>query len=188
MPSRRTSLTTVCVRGRITPPRLRRRDVWDVRSRTVDCVTCEARLQRPQSRWMPREPSRFDGATSHMSRAAVTPLHYFSTHARSTSCVRPPRDAEARVAQGARAGVAELPAAQGVDARARAAHGVRGGALPQHRRMLAPRHGDIHDSRRRLHACVRVLRRLARASEQVSISPSRPAWPTQSQPWRFSML
>ena len=86
--------------------------------------------------------------------------------------VRPPR-AEARVAQGARAGVAELPAAQGIDARARASHRVRGGALPQHRRMLAPRHGDVHDSRRRLHARLRVLRRVARTSSELD--PAEPA-------------
>ena len=48
------------------------------------------------------------------------------------------------------------------DARPPPEHGVRGGPLPQHRRVLAPRHRDVHDSRRRVHAGVRLLRGGAR--------------------------
>ena len=41
-------------------------------------------------------------------------------------------------------------------------HRLRGSALPEHRRVLAPRHGDVHDPRRRLHARLRLLRGAAR--------------------------
>src|SRR5207237_10429071 len=66
--------------------------------------------------------------------------------------------AEARVAESARARLAELSSSQGVDALAEPPHGVRGSAVPEHRRMLEPWDGDLHDPRRRLHACVLVLR------------------------------
>ena len=66
------------------------------------------------------------------------------------------------MAEGPRARVAELPAPQGADARPQPAHGVRGSALPQHRRVLEPRDGDLHDPRRRLHARLLILRRRAR--------------------------
>src|SRR5262245_34282928 len=69
--------------------------------------------------------------------------------------------AEARVAQGPCAGVGELPSAEGLDALAGAAHGLRGSQLPQHRRVLASWHRDVHDSRRHVHALVRVLQRHA---------------------------
>ena len=75
---------------------------------------------------------------------------------------RPTPRAEAGMAEGPRARVAELPAPQGADARPQPAHGVRGSALPQHRRVLEPRDGDVHDPRRRLHARLLVLRRRAR--------------------------
>ena len=45
------------------------------------------------------------------------------------------------------------------DAREVAAHRLRGGELPQHRRVLGARHRDLHDPRRRLHAPLRVLQR-----------------------------
>ena len=54
---------------------------------------------------------------------------------------------------------ARLRAAQGPDARARSPHGVRGGPLPEPRRVLEPRHGHVHDPRRRVHARLRLLRR-----------------------------
>ena len=38
-----------------------------------------------------------------------------------------------------------------------AGHGVRGGGLPEHLRVLDRRHGHVHDQRRALHAGVRVL-------------------------------
>ena len=88
---------------------------------------------------------------------------------------------EARVAQGARARVAELSAPEGADARAEPPHRVRGGALPEHRRVLEPRHGDVHDSRRRLHARLRLLRRRRTAVPAPSTPRSRRASPTPSR-------
>ena len=94
-----------------------------------------------------------------------------------------PRAAQARVAEGARARVAELPAAQGHDARPQAQHRLRGGALPEHRRVLAPRHGDVHDPRRRLHARVRLLRRAARQAGRTRPGRAARASPKPSPRW-----
>ena len=44
-------------------------------------------------------------------------------------------------------------------------HRLRGRALSEHRRVLAPRHRHVHDPRRRLHARLRLLRRRARAAD-----------------------
>ena len=41
--------------------------------------------------------------------------------------------------------------------RPRPGHGVRGGGLPQHLRVLERRHGHVHDQRRALHPGVRLL-------------------------------
>ena len=67
--------------------------------------------------------------------------------------------AQAAVAQGAGAGRAHVPPAEGDDRGREPAHGLRGGQLPQRRRVLGARHGDLHDPRRRLHAPLRVLQR-----------------------------
>ncbi len=56
------------------------------------------------------------------------------------------------------AGRRALHGGEAPPAGARPALGVRRGALPQHRRMLQRRYGDVHDPRRHLHAGVRVLR------------------------------
>ena len=53
-----------------------------------------------------------------------------------------------------------------------AAHRLRGSALPQHRRVLAPRHGDVHDHGRRLHARVRLLQRHARRAGRARSATS----------------
>src|SRR6266550_3711661 len=70
--------------------------------------------------------------------------------------------AEAALAQGPRARGSELPRPQAVDARAEAAHGVRGSALPERRGVLGAPRGHLHDSGRRVHPELRVLRRGAR--------------------------
>ena len=62
------------------------------------------------------------------------------------------------MAQGEGARLALVSQAQGSDARPEPPHGLRGSALPEHRRMLDPRHGHVHDSRRRLHTRLRLLR------------------------------
>ena len=50
--------------------------------------------------------------------------------------------------------------------RPRPAYGVRGGALPQSRRMLEPGHGDLHALGRYLHPRLRFLRGENRASRR----------------------
>src|SRR5215217_3130907 len=65
---------------------------------------------------------------------------------------------EARMAQGARARFRELPASEECDDGAAAPYRLRRGPLSQHRRVLASRHGDVHDSRRRVYARLCVLR------------------------------
>ena len=66
---------------------------------------------------------------------------------------------QAAVAEGPGPGRAHLPAPQVDDPRGEPAHGLRGGQLPQRRRVLGARHRDLHDPRRRLHAPLRLLQR-----------------------------
>ena len=70
----------------------------------------------------------------------------------------PPRP-QAALAEGAGAGRADLPPAEGDDRRRQPAHRLRGGQLPQRRRVLGARHRDLHDPRRRLHPPLRLLQR-----------------------------
>ena len=59
----------------------------------------------------------------------------------------------------------ELPRAQGPAARPEPQHGLRRGALPQHRRVLGAAHRDDHDPGRHLHPCLRLLRRQDRTAD-----------------------
>ena len=71
----------------------------------------------------------------------------------------------AGVDEGARAerGLALLRGA-GAPPRPAPAHDLRGGALPEHRRVLGPRHRHVPDPRRHLHARLPLLLRPLRAS------------------------
>ena len=62
-------------------------------------------------------------------------------------------------------GRAQLRALKSHDARAGAPHGVRGGPLPQHRRMLGAQGRHLHDPGRRLHPELHLLRRLPRHAQ-----------------------
>ena len=68
-------------------------------------------------------------------------------------------------------------------ARARPRHGVRGGGLPQHRRVLdaAARHHDDHG--RHLHARLRLLQRGDRPARTARSARARAASPTRSPSW-----
>ena len=68
-------------------------------------------------------------------------------------------------------------------ARARPRHRVRGGGLPQHRRVLgrAPRHHDDHG--RHLHARLRLLQRQDRTARRARCGGARRTWRTR---WRSS--
>ena len=70
----------------------------------------------------------------------------------------PPRP-QAAVAEGPGPGRPHLPPPQGDDRRRQPAHRLRGGQLPQRRRVLGARHRDLHDPRRRLHPPLRLLQR-----------------------------
>ena len=86
-----------------------------------------------------------------------------------------------RVDEGARAerGLALLRRPQ-ADPRREPAHDLRGGALPEHRRVLGPRHGDLPDPRRHLHARLPLL---LRALGQARVA-ARPARAAQARPDR----
>src|SRR5579883_1962486 len=71
------------------------------------------------------------------------------------------------MAQGAAAERSELSRAGRGHAHAGAAHGLRRGAVPQHRRLLGAQDGDVPDPGKRLHAALRVLRDRARASHRA---------------------
>ena len=66
-----------------------------------------------------------------------------------------------------------LPRDQADTARAPPAYRVRGGDLPQHRRVLRQGHGDLHDPRRPLHPPLPVLRRRARQAPAARCATSR---------------
>src|SRR6478752_1610106 len=59
-------------------------------------------------------------------------------------------------------------------ARAFAAHDLRGGALPEHLRMLGTRHRDVPDPRRHVHTCVPLLLR-ALGQARGAAGPARAA-------------
>ncbi|CAA9509319.1 MAG: Lipoyl synthase, partial [uncultured Solirubrobacterales bacterium] len=73
--------------------------------------------------------------------------------------------AQAAVVQGPRPGRRALPRAQANDRRAGAQHGLRGGGVPQHRRVLGARHRHLHDPRRHLHPPLRLLQRADRQAD-----------------------
>src|SRR5688500_10277906 len=82
---------------------------------------------------------------------ALCPLSFYTLRGdgdRSPRAVSPPAPAQARMAEGARTGVGQLRPAQGHHAGTEAEHGLRGRPLPQHRRVLAPRDGDLHEDRK----------------------------------------
>ena len=64
----------------------------------------------------------------------------------------------ARVAQAADSGRGRDGVHAGPGRRARAGNGLRECSMPESLGMLDPPHGDVHDSGRRLHAALRVLR------------------------------
>ena len=58
-----------------------------------------------------------------------------------------------------------------------ARHGLRGGGLPEHWRVLGEKTRDLHDHGRHLHAGLRLLQCQDRACRARSIPPSPPASP-----------
>ena len=56
---------------------------------------------------------------------------------------------------------------------ATAAHGLRGGVVPEHRRVLRQGHRDLHDHRRHVHPALPVLRRRARPARSPDAEEPR---------------
>ena len=74
------------------------------------------------------------------------------------------------------AGRPALPRAARDDRERGPAHGLPGGGLPEHRRVLGARHRHVHDPRRHLHAPLRLLQRQDRASRPTTTRSSRCGW------------
>ena len=126
----------------------RRTPFCDV-SRNVECpshVSATPRSHVDGTRSVSAGGNRID--PNYLLRSQVR-VDGYPTDARSRT--------QARLAQSQGARFAILFEAEGPHAGARSPHRVRGGALPQHRRVLVARHRDVHDSRRHVHACVRLL-------------------------------
>ena len=66
-------------------------------------------------------------------------------------------------------------------------HGLRGGRLPQYRRVLGQEARHLHDHGRDLHARLRLLQRRDRHARRRSIRTSRPASPRPSRRWACTM-
>ena len=71
----------------------------------------------------------------------------------------PFRERKPSLAEGAAAGRDDLSQAEEGDRGRQPPHRLRGGQLPEHRRVLGARHRDVHDPRRRLHPPLRLLQR-----------------------------
>ena len=77
----------------------------------------------------------------------------------------PAARAQAAVVQGPGAGREALPRAERADQGGQPPHGLPGGRLPEHRRVLGARHGHVHDPRRHVHAALRLLQRPDRQAD-----------------------
>ena len=82
--------------------------------------------------------------------------------------------------QGAGALLGRVPRSQAPHAHRRAAQRVRGGAVPEHLRLLGAANRDLPAPGRRLHAHVRLLRHRDGKAPPSSIPMSRVAWPSRS--------
>ena len=100
---------------------------------------------------------------------------------------RPRRAADARaqaaVVQGPRAGRQALHRATQADRGRRPPHGLPGGRLPEHRRVLGARHRHLHDPRRHVHPPLRLLPRQDRQADLERPARARSASPGWSRAW-----
>ena len=101
------------------------------------------------------------GADGDRGRRRPAPRHPLAGQPRRRDRDRGPAvpRAQAALAEGPGARRADLPAAEGGDRGRQPPHRLRGGELPERRRVLGARHGDVHDPRRRLHPPLRLLQR-----------------------------
>ena len=82
-----------------------------------------------------------------------------------------------------RPGQREVPRALEDDRRRGPAHGLQGSGLPEHRRLLGPRHGHVHDPRRHLHAPLRLLQRQDRQADLERPAGAAARRPLASRAW-----
>ena len=113
-------------------------------------------------------------ARAHRPAPAPTPAARASSRC-PARCARS-ASASRRGSRCRRPGGAALPRAAPDDRRRGPAHGLPGGGLPEHRRVLAARHGHVHDPRRHLHAPLRLLQRQDRQADATTTRSSRCAW------------
>ena len=94
---------------------------------------------------------------------------------------RPQDHPQARLDPGQGAELGGLPRDPQADARQAPAHGLRGGGLPEYRRVLDPEARDRDDPRRHLHPRLRLLQRQDRPAQG-----RRSAWSPRTSPrwWR----
>src|SRR3954468_2886680 len=92
----------------------------------------------------PFKHGRIDGQTAKLK---IEVAYTRASVCRSAPAIPRQPPAEAGMAESSCPWVGELSPAQGDHEGASAEHRVRGRALPQHRRVLASRHGDLHDPR-----------------------------------------
>ena len=68
-------------------------------------------------------------------------------------------------------------------ARPRSGHGVRGGRVPEHLRVLVRRDGHLHDQRLTLYPRLRLLPGRHRPPAPTRLPASRPGWPSGASAW-----
>ena len=157
-----------------------------VRMTSVSRETGRSRRRCPASAggWRTASPRPFGRRQRLVSRAPpASSAERLLGRREHPLAVQPGRRARARHGRGAplpraQAGLVQAPGAR-QPALPRAArddrgpgppHGLPGGRLPEHRRVLGARHRHLHDPRRHLHAPLRVLQRQDRQAH-----PPRPA-------------
>ena len=137
------------------------------------------RARRPRARRA--QPVRRDGASTSGARRRQP---------RGAPAAGAGPGAQAGVAQAQGAGAAAVPRHRRAARRARAAHRLPRGALPEQGRVLRLGHGDVPDPRRRVHARLPLLlggaagrpRAAARRGALCALDPDEPrAWPRRRE-------
>src|SRR5262249_40860452 len=134
----------------------------------------ETRMPLPQTTAAETLPSHSSGScpcplrlvSKGCGRLAEIPIGGRARHHRRRAACASPREGasagharaqETRLDSRQGAGLARLPRDPRNRARERSAHRVRGGRLPQYRRVLGQEARNLHDHGGHLHACLRVL-------------------------------
>ena len=95
---------------------------------------------------------------------APTPAGWTSSRSSAATCA-PLRERKPPWFKVPAPGQRALPRAARAHRGREPAHGLPGGRLPEHRRVLGARHRDVHDPRRHVHAALRLLQRQDRQAD-----------------------